>query len=238
MSFVVSTIYLDNDNERCFVHSSLLTAWSLLVITREPHHHNDQFLLRIACNQIHGEQGPDPATVLSFTLNICLDHVTPPACDDLMMTSGLWSYQTPLIWDWAAPTHWAWSACIIQMISDPVFVTISHSVLRLLWEEPLNGSDCLSLYFLNYCIFTDFTVPLPAIVTDTHCDGCHLHWAQKAGSCLSLNCHSSKCAVTLYIRWWPLSPALAWLRARPNSAYSSTGGGVWRLLIKFDRKLL
>lgn len=35
-----------------------------------------------------------------------------------------------------------------------------------------------------------------------------------------------------------LSPALAWLRARPNSAYSSTGGGVWRLLIKFDRKLL
>lgn len=97
MSFVVSTIYLDNDNERCFVHSSLLTAWSLLVITREPHHHNDQFLLRIACNQIHGEQGPDPATVLSFTLNICLDHVTPPACDDLMMTSGLWSYQTPLI---------------------------------------------------------------------------------------------------------------------------------------------
>ena len=30
MSFVVSTIYLDNDNERCFVHSSLLTAWSLV----------------------------------------------------------------------------------------------------------------------------------------------------------------------------------------------------------------
>ena len=127
---------------------------------------------------------------------------------------------------------------LIQMISDPAFVTISHSVLRLLWEEPLNGSDCLSLCFLNYCIFTAFTVPLPAIVTDTHCDGCHLHWAQKPGSCLSLNCHSSKCAVTLYIRWWPLSPALASLRARPNSAYSSTGGGVWRLLIKFDRKLL
>lgn len=102
---------------------------------------------------------------------------------------------------------------VIQMISDPVFVTGSHSFLRLLWEEPLNGSDCLSLYFLNYCILTVFTAPLPAIVTDTHWDGCHLHWAQKVGSCLSLNCHSSKCAVTLYIRWWPLS-----LPPSPDSA--------------------
>ena len=47
MSFALSTIYLDNDNDTPLLcsllsgHSSLIRLSSLLVITREPYHHNE-----------------------------------------------------------------------------------------------------------------------------------------------------------------------------------------------------
>lgn len=167
-----------------------------------------KFLLRILCNQIHEKRDPGYIVIIHIKYFAGPFHALDDLCDDL------WP-QTLLISEtWARPGH----KQNIQMISDPVFVTIKSSLLRL-------GSGTIEwVYFLNYCF---------AIVTDTECcDGCHLHLAQRqAAVCVCLL--SSVLMAGDLIHLWGLSS----LSVRPNFAYTgaqAAGARAFSCLITWD----
>ena len=206
----------------CFVHSS---PWSLLTSARDnswspslPITTMSQFLLRIACNQIHGEQESRDLTRHCVIIHIIFLRTIsrPQACDDLMMTSGLtlfWSERPELM---SVPGH----SHIIQMISGS---SVCHN--KEFFSEALKHWMGLIASLSIFWTLHLFTVAVIVTDTDCDCDGCHLHWAQKAaGSCLT----PSWIVIPLNARWPYTSgdglslSSLAWLWSRPSLAYTGS----------------
>ena len=143
---------------RCFVHSSVVTHQALISARDNSWALSSQWASFCSVSRVIKYTERDPGYIVIIHIKYFSGpfHALDDLCDDL------WP-QTLLI-----SQTWAGYKRKIQMISD----RLKSSLLRL-------GSVTVEwIYFLNYCF---------AIVTNTECcDGCHLHLAQKAGSCLCL----------------------------------------------------